>query len=73
MVGFINFPFIYIMHKSYPSLWSFLARIRKLYDTDIASIEEVIKIVEDETEKKKDVERSTRLGKRPAWTNDYIM
>ena len=30
-------------------------------------------ISEDEIEKKKDVGRSTRLKKRPAWKKDYIM
>ena len=42
-------------------------------DIDITTTEEFIKIVEDETEKKKDVEKSTRLRKSSVWTKDYIL
>ena len=42
-------------------------------DTNIVAAEECVKTVEDETEKKKDVVRLTRLRKMPAWMKDYIM
>ena len=40
------------------------------------AVEEIVKIVEDETKNKsnkEDVERSTRLRKRSIWMKDYIM